>query len=761
VKFRHLQATACVAVTLLSSLPQGVAQQVTPSQTQLQREFQQLQQQSQRPQAAVQPQQPAQRQPLVQPVQPTQTPQPPVQTPAQTQVSPTVPAAPATVQNDTTGTPGLPQAPAPVLTRPFYLRPTVVDYTNGKKFFPDPLRDYTPTNYPATRLGNTPRLDDLLRDGKIYLSLSDAVTLALENNYDIAIARINLDIADTDILRAKAGSTLRGVSTGLVANTLGGTTSTITGGGGPGGTSSASGGSGAGSSGLVLSTNGGGPLPEALDPVLTGALEYESASTKQSSTFLSGTNTLSNNTGTFNFGYSEGFATGTLFNMSFNNTRQTTNSERSSYSPLLSTTFRAQATQHLLQGRGLWLNKRFIVQAKNDRQITDSSFRQQVIYTVTQVESIYWALVSAYEDEQSKERALQQSTQLASDNRKQLQIGTLAPLDVVNSDSAVATDKQSLITSKTNLEYQQLVMKQAISRNLNDPQLANAPVIPTDRVGLDRLAEEDMSVEDLVRKAYANNPQVEQAVLTMKNNVITIKAEKNGLLPTLDAYGFYGGSGVGGAQNTNLNCATSLSTTSFVPCPVGTVAGSGYGTVLQNNFNNSSPDYGFGANLTITLRNRQAQADQARSQMEYRQSEMRLQQLYTQIRIQVINGQYALTNDRASVQAAQAARDFAAQSTDAEQKKYRLGASTTANVLQQERNLAAAEDNLISATAAYARDRSSLAQILSTTLDKYGISLLDAASGRVTQMPSIPGLTAPKAPAPPKPLSANPGPVPQ
>ena len=677
----------------------------------------------------------------------------------QTQVSPNKPAPPQAVQNDTTGTPGLPQAPAPAMTVPFQLRPTERDYTNGKKFFPNPFADYTSLGYPATRLSNTPRLDDLLRDGKIYLSLSDAVTLALENNYDIAIARINLDIADTDILRAKAGSTLRGVSTGLVTNTLGGSSSTIIGGGGPGGTANGSGGSGAGSSGLVLSTNGGGPLPEARDGVLTGTLQYESANTAQSSTFLTGTNSLNTTTQTYNFGYTEGFATGTALTMSFNNTRQTTNSERSSYSPVLSTTFRATATQHLLQGFGLALNRRFIVQAKNDRQITDSAFRQQVIYTVNQVESIYWALVSAYEDEQAKERALVQSTQLASDNRKQLEIGTLAPLDVVNSDSAVSTDKQSLITSQSNLEYQQLLMKQAIARNLNDPQLANAPVVPTDRVGLERLPEEDMATEDLVREAYTNNPQVEQAVLTMKNNVITIKAEKNGLLPTLDAYAFYGGSGVGGAQSPSLNCATSTSTTTFVACPPGTVTGSGYGTVFNNTLNNSSPDYGFGANLSISLRNRTAQADQARSQMEYRQSQMRLQQLYTQLRIQVINAQYALTNDRAGVNAAQAARDFAAQSTDAEEKKYKLGASTTANVLQQERNLATAEDNLISATAAYARDRSSLQQILANTLDRYGISLKDAASGIVTQVPQVPGLTAPKPPAPPKPLSSTPPPV--
>jgi outer membrane protein TolC len=191
------------------------------------------------------------------------------------------------------------------------------------------------------------------------------------------------------------------------------------------------------------------------------------------------------------------------------------------------------------------------------------------------------------------------------------------------------------------------------------------------------------------------------------------------------------------------------------------VSGKGYGTVLANTFDNNSPDYGVGVNVTIPLRNRVAQADQARSQMEYRQTQMRLQQLYTQIRIQVINGLYALTNDRANVQAAQVARDFNAQSLDAEQKKYKLGASTSANVLSQQRTLAIGENNLISATAAYAKDKSALLQILSTTLDRYGIALVDAATGAVSHAPVIPGLTAPKAPEAPKPLTSTPPPMPQ
>jgi outer membrane protein len=680
----------------------------------------------------------------------------------QTQTSATQAAPPQTVQNDTTGQAGLPQAPAPKPTEPLFLRDTSVNYTKPKSHLWNPIAPYTAIDVPAPRLGNTPRLDQLLQDGKIYLSLSDAVTLALENNYDIAIARINLDIADTDILRAKAGSTLRGVPTGIVTNTLGGMTTTITTGGGPGATSAGTGGGGTGVGGLVLSTNGGGPLPENLDPVLTGALEYEAQAAQQSNTLFSGgQSTLNTDTSTYNFNYAQGFLTGTQLTAGFTNTRVSSNNPFSNYSPNITTGFRATATQHLLQGFGPGINGRFILQAKNDRRITDSAFRQQLLYTVNQVENIYWALVSAYEDEQAKERALAQSTQLTADNRKQLEIGTLAPLDVVNSDSAVATDKQSLVASKTNLEYQQLVMKQAIARNLNDPQLSNAPVIPTDRVGLDRLPEEDMPAEDLVKQAYVNNPQIEQAVLNMKNNEITIKAFKNGLLPVVDAYAFYGASALAGAQNPNAVNFGGGPNGTTIPYPPGYFPSIPYSTAFGNLFNSTAPDKGVGVNINIPLRNRQAQADQARAQMEYRQSQMRLQQLYTQLRIQVVNGQYALTNDRAQVQAAQAGRDYAAQSLDAEQKKYKLGASTTALVLQQGRNLAISENTSISATAAYARDRAALEQLLSNTLDKYGISIQDAANGTVGQAPVIPGLTAPKAPEAPKPITATPPAAPQ
>jgi outer membrane protein TolC len=451
--------------------------------------------------------------------------------------------------------------------------------------------------------------------------------------------------------------------------------------------------------------------------------------------FSGGKNSLTTNTNLFNFGYNQAWVTGTALAATITNERIATDNPFNSYSPQLQSIFKATVTQHLLQGAGIWINKRFMYQAINDRRIADSGFRQQILYTVNQVESIYWGLVGAYEDVQAKERALAQSTKLDQDTHKQLDIGTMAPLDVVQADSTVATDKQALTASQNILNYQQQIIKQAIARNLNDPSLATAPVIPTDRIALDQLNEEGQPVEDLVQTAFKNRPELEQAALQLRNDEITLKGARNQLLPALDVFGFYGSSALGGSQNPDwINFGNGL------PQPPNTVPSNGYGTVLTNLFNSTAPDKGLGFSMTIPIRNRSAQAQQARSLMEYRQAELRLAQLYTQIRMQVVNAQFALTNDRAEVQSSLAARDYAQQSLDAEQKKLHLGASTTALVLQQERNLAVAENNLIAANAAFAKDRAGLYQVLATTLQHYGINLQDAAKGAVNTAPTVPGV---------------------
>lgn len=623
----------------------------------------------------------------------------------------------------------LPAAPAPAQTEPLGLRQSSRDFTKPSgPMLGNPINAYRPTKVATADFNNSVRLRDLVKDGKIYLSLSDAIALALENNYDIAIARYYLDIADTDILRSKAGSGLRGVGASVLQNTLGGTSQTLSSSGAPGTVSGAA----TGSSGIVLSTDGVGPTPESRDPQVTGAIQLERQKSPQTSPFQPRSFT---NTDSYNFTYAQGFAPGTSLSLTWDNSR-VTSTGYSSYSPELTSSFKATVTQHLLQGAGIWVNNRFMYEATLNRRITDSTFRQQILSTVNQVENIYWVVVSAYEDVQAKERALEQSTRVDNDTRKQLEIGTMAPLDVVNADSTVATDKQSLISSQSNLNYQQLVLKQAIARNLNDPALVAAPIIPTDRVSLDQLDEEKQTPDELAQVAFKNRPELEQAVLSIKKDEITLHGAKNALLPTLDVYAFYGGNGVGGDPNKNCYFGSG-SSASYC----GASSSSDFPTVLNNLVNGSSPDKGVGFNFSIPIRNRTAQADQARSLLEYRQAEMHLEQLYTQIRMQVVAQQYALTNDRAQVQAAIASRDYAKQSLDSEQKKLQLGASTIANVLLQERDLANAENSLITANLTYAKDRALLYQVLATTLEHYGINLKDAATGAVSAAPAIPGLT--------------------
>ena len=625
----------------------------------------------------------------------------------------------------------LPVAPVPVPTQPIPLRTSSRDYSKSFGYWFDPINVYRPTTIAKASFANSVRLADLVKDGKIYLSLSDAIALAIENNYDIAIARYDLDIADTDILRTRTGALPLGAPSGLVTGTLGGSNSILSTGGGPGGTAGGSAGAGSGTAGLTLTTGGAGPLPENLDPSVTGTIQFERNRSQLTSIFSPAAST---NTDSYNFTFNQGFVPGTNLALSWNNSRSFTNSPFASYAPQLNSSFKATVTQQLLQGAGIWVNKRFMYQAVNSRRITDSSFRQQILYTVNQVETIYWGLVQAYEDVQAKERALVQSNQLLSDDRKQLEVGSMAPLDVVNAESSVAADQQSLISAQSALNYQQQIIKQAITRNLNDPTLAAAPVIPTDRVSLEPISEEGQPVEALVQEAFQQRPELEQAVLTLRNDEITLKGARNALLPTLNVYGFYGSSIIGGPVNKNCNFEG-------ISCAVqGNTAPGDYGSVLSDLVNSTAPDKGVGFNVTVPIRNREAQSVQERSLMEYRQAELRLEQLYMQIRMQVANAMFALANDRAQVRSAEAARDYAQQSLDAEEKKLHLGASTTASVLQYQRNMAVAEDNLIAAHFGYAKDRAGLYQTLASTLQHYGINLPDAATGTVTTAPVISGV---------------------
>ncbi len=607
------------------------------------------------------------------------------------------------------------------------------NYSKGREF-PSIYGAYAPRPIPEAVFGNTPRLGDMVKNGVLYLSLNDAISLALENNLDLAIARYNLQIADTDILRAKAGSSIRGVNTGLVQGTQGGSAATGTGasGGGAGGTQTGSGGAGTGSSGIVSSTLGsaGGPIPQ-FDPSLTGTLSIEHSKTPLSNTVTTGVPFLQQNQGVANFSYNQGFATGTSLSVGFNNNRATNNAKFSGFNPTLNSSFRATISQHLLNGFGWGNNTRLIRIAKNNKQISDISFRNQVISTVSQIQNIYWDLVSAYEDVKVREDSLALANRTLSDNRKQVEIGTLAPIEIVRAESEASTRNQELIVSQTNLQLQQTFMKNAISRSLASSVLAGVPVVPTDRMVVTN--ETVPPVDELVQTALKNSPDYASSLIDLTNREINKSAAKNALLPSVDLFGFYGASAVGGVPNPAVCGGT---------CP----PTNGYGSTFGSLFDSSGPDKGVGISLNIPIRNRAAQADQVRSELEYRQAELRLQQQQNTININVRNAQFAVQQNKARVEAAIAGRELAQQSLDAEQKRYQLGASTSFNVLQAQRDLVQSESNYVAAVSAYEKSRVALDQVTGLTLQRNNISLDDAAAGTARMAPNVPGVQ----PAPPQ-----------
>jgi|HubBroStandDraft_6_1064221.scaffolds.fasta_scaffold00045_55 outer membrane protein len=640
-----------------------------------------------------------------------------------------------------------PAAPVPQNT-PETRQLPVLNYSKPVSHFPNPIGPYTARHLAAPNLANTARIDGLMRDGKLYLSLDDAIALALENNLDIAIARYNLNIADTDILRAKAGATTLGVNNGVVQNTPGGGVGGLGGqvGSGTGGTTLGAGGAGVGAGGLNGSTFGLGPLITSFDPVVTGTLQEDHANFIPTSPF---SGTLQRTT-TGNFNYTQGFEWGTNLSVGFNNTRTTTNNAFTTVSPALNSGFQMKLTQHLLQGFGFAANNRFIRIAKNTREQTDVSFRLQVITTVNQIQSMYWDLVYAYENARVQKESLAFAEKTLSDTKKQVEIGSLAPIEVVRAQSTVAQDQQAVTIALTNLQLEQLLMKNALSRTLRDQTLAGADVIPTSTMELPA-SEPIQPTQDLIADALRHRADVVVQRIQLNSTQISNQAVRSALLPTLDLFAYYGGSGLGGAQSPANLCANeSLEAQQEAFCsgpdpaypgsptinPVFT--GANYGSTLNQLINSTAPDKGVGLQLNIPLRNRAAQAVQIRSELEYQQAQMRLQQIENQISIEVRNAQFGVEQNRASVASAQAAVDYARQSLDAEQKKYQFGTSTTTLVLQTQSALATAESTLMSAMAAYEKSRIELDRATGVTLDHAGVSIDDAARGQVTRTPSVP-----------------------
>jgi outer membrane protein TolC len=584
----------------------------------------------------------------------------------------------------------------------------------------NPLKSYEPSTVPQVNLTNSPRLQSLERDGKLYLSLRDTIDLALENNLDIAYYRYNFPTAQADLLRTKAGGAVGGVATGIVQGTQGGFSSSGVGGGG-----GSSGVTAAGAGGIVLNTLGeGSPVPS-FDPQLgvQGFVDHQTLT--QVNTINYGVPILKDNTIEVASSYSQAFSLGTNFSVVDYGFRQTTNSIFNVLSPQLTTDFNFTISQPLLQGFGLATNERYIHIAKKNLQVTDLGFRAQVIATITQVENIYWDLVSAYQDEQVKERSLQYANETLNDDQKQLQLQNVPAMQVMKDQSAVASSEGDLTVAKATLRLNELLIKNALTKTIDDPTFADMPVIPLDMIGSPD-PNATQPIDQLIAQAEKRRPDVAQLQIQMQIAQSNLNSIKNELLPRLSLYGQYIGYGVGG----ELNPACAL------PAPdCSTTLPTGFGGAFKDTFNYSSPEYQLGFSLQVTLRNRVAKADQFRAVLDYRQTELQYEQSKKNILLDVRNSQFALQQAQARVDAAQKARDLAQKTFDISKQEQKLGAMSAYDTLTSEQALAVAESALFTAQTAFEKAKAALDQSTGTTLDRMGVSIDDAKSGVVTHMP--------------------------
>ena len=631
------------------------------------------------------------------------------------------PISPAFAQ-DAPQNPQAAQAKPATAIVPVSLGTAKYNYTRAPKPFPNLFAPYSPIKIPAPVLTNSPRIDQLIHEGKIELSMQEAVELALENSLDIVVQRYNPWFADAGILKANAGG-------------FGGTT--------PGA--------------VFGGSSANNPLLN-FDPVVTTVLTLDDRKSPINNPLTSGTGTgisslaaLATHTSIFNVQYAQGFATGTTFFTAWDNTRNSASLSANLFNPSVQTTIFAGFQQQLLNGFGRSVGTRNIRIAKNNRKIADWAFTQQAITTVTNTIAAYWELVFARENVKVQQQAVTVAEKLYNDNRKQLEIGTMAPLDVTRAESELATDRQNLIVAQTVQLQDQQTLKNAISKNPLAPNFVNVEIVPTDLPSRPE-AIEAPTFEDAVKEAFAKRPELQEEALNLLNGEIDLKATRNALLPTATLTAQYSSVGLAGnqAQFTTATVAGApvvdangnpvpgdfLPATRFTP---NGVAQAGFSDALSSAFHNNFPDYQISLNVQIPIRNRSAQADNQRAILTQRWLEAQLQQMKNAALLDVRNTYIALTQDRAQVDAASKARELQQQTFDAEQKKYQLGASTVYLVIQTQRDLINAQGTELRALANLVEAKANYERAVGRTLEVNRVTIADGKTGEVERETLIPG----------------------
>ncbi len=630
------------------------------------------------------------------------------------------------------------------------------------------LGAYGPGSVSRTLFADSPRLRDLVRAGNLYLSVQDAIALALENNLDIELERYGVREANTDTLRAKGGGGLRGIPLSVNETPAG-----IGGPGSPLVTTAATGVTpqttvpvNVTDQQLTVETQGnlgvtgtfpfaGGPLIPQYDPAITGTFLAQHATTPEVNALFTGAQALVQNNYSSNAGYVQGFGTGTTIAAGFTNLYSSQNGIRNIFNPYDATSLGITITQPLLRGFGIKMNRRFIRIAKNSERISDYVFEQQVISTVYGVVRLYDDLVSLEEDLNVKRETLATAQQLYEDNRNKVEQGTLAPVELTRAEAQVAAARQDLINSDGYAREQELILKNVLSRGFwADPALRDARIVPTDPLVLEPLPSQ--TTAELEQMAIRNRPELQAANLQVTNAEINIEGTRNELKPQLDLVGNMSDAGLAGALNSAYIGAAGAP----LPSP-GAYLGlnGGYGTALGQIFLRDYPTYSIGLNLTLPVRNRIAQADMARDELQLRQSQVRTKQVENQIRVEVEDALIAVQRSRAAYEAAVEARKLQEQSLEIEQERFNVGLSTNFLVIQYQSYVAQARSTEVASLDAYAKAKLQLERATGTTLPDYNVSLPEAFRGQVTRV-SSPKIPTGVNPATAAPTTTNPPPPP-
>ena len=571
---------------------------------------------------------------------------------------------------------------------------------------------YQPRSVAPINLANNSRFGSLLRAGNIYLSAPDVVALAIENNIDVEVQRYGPLLAREVLKRAQSGGVLRSVGVGVAQGPQSVSLQ---------GVSLNSGGTAAGSAGV---NSGGGILTQlgpgisSFDPSIAAFANFAHSSYPQSNTVLTGINALVLDTQTYQAQYAQNWSFGLSGTLSYYSTRTKLNSLYNTLNPYTNGALDLQLTQNLLQGFGSAVNGRNIRVQKNNLKVTDLQFKQQLITTVSAVLNLYWDLVAFHQDVQARERAVETAQRLLDDNKRQVEIGTLAEIEVTRALSQLYASKQDLVVSRTNLLQQETILKNALSRaGIATSELADAHIIPLDTIAVPE-KDEVGGVDQMVTEALQKRPEIEQSNLNLQSNHLNLVGIKNSLRPTLQAF----------AELTNNGWTGDATAAALAAGGAGSLVG-GYGNLLGQIFRRNYPNYSAGFSLNIPLRNRAAQSDYATSLIEIRQNELTLQKTINQVRVDVQNAVIGIQQARARHEAALKARVLAEQTLQADQKKFELGAATAFQVVQDQRDLANAQSSEVQAMANFTHARISLDQSLGRTLEVNGVSVEEALRG--------------------------------